>query len=353
MAPREHNRIAQDGTALAPRRAVRRARRPAALTALAALALALPLPLAAQTAEGTGKGAGSRAATTVEGLPALPLPEPPTAGTAPQGPEVARLKEAFQQMNAENPVVARVNGHEIRWAEVVASADDLPERYRDQLESVFPALLDRLVDLRLLADAARAEGFQDDPKVKQRVAAYEDRVLSSALLERYLSEKITTAALRERYDAMVAARRGDREIRARHILLDSEAAAEAVIARLDKGEVFISLATELSQGPSAARGGDLGYFHPSRMAPSFAEAVLALEPGQYTRKPVRTEFGWHVILLVDRRADNIPSFLDMQDKLREEATKVAVDRFLLGLRQEATLEMFPQDAGAPAAGGAQ
>jgi len=277
-------------------------------------------------------------------VPGLPLPEAPAA--EPSGPEVARLKEAFEQMSDENPVVARVNGHEIRWVEVVASANDLPERYRTQLETVFPALLDRLVDLRLLADAARAEGLEDDATVRRRVAAYEDRVLSSALLERYLADNVTTAALREHYDALVAARRADREIRARHILLDSEEAAREVIARLDRGEVFISLATELSQGSSAARGGDLGYFQPSEMAPAFAEAALALEPGEYSREPVRTEFGWHVILLVDRRADDIPSFLDMQDKLREQATKVAVDRLLLSLRDRAALEMFPADGSA-------
>src|SRR3546814_6649930 len=80
---------------------------------------------------------------------------------------------------------------------------------------MFPALLDRLVDLRLLADAARAEGLAEDSEVRQRIAAFEDRVLSSALLERHLAETVTTAALRERYDALVAARRADREIRAR------------------------------------------------------------------------------------------------------------------------------------------
>lgn len=285
--------------------------------------------------------------------PALPLPEAPAAGQPASGPEVARLRDVFEQMSVENPVVARVNGHEIRWAEVVASADSLPQRYREQLESVFPALLDRLVDLRLLADAARDEGLADDPEVRRRVAAFEDRLLSSVLLERYLARQVTTAALRERYDALVAARRGDREIRARHILVDSEEAAHAAIARLEAGEVFISLAGELSQGASAARGGDLGYFHPSRMPPPFAAAALALEPGQYTREPVRTEAGWHVILLVDRQADDIPSFLDMQDKLREEATKVAVDRLLLSLRDRAALEMFPEDAAGGAPGAAR
>jgi peptidyl-prolyl cis-trans isomerase C len=288
-------------------------------------------------------GAAAQPLQAQEGGDPLPLTLPETPGGA-SGAEVARLKDALKEMNTHNPVVARVNGHAIRWAEVVASAQDLPPRYRDQIESVFPALLDRLVDLRLLADAARAEGLRDDPAVRERLASFEDRVLSSVLLERYLNEKVSTADLRARYDALVAARRGDREIRARHILVESEEAAAAAIARLDQGEVFISLAKELSTGASAARGGDLGYFHPSRMAPAFAEAALALEPGDYTREPVETEFGWHVILLVDRRADNIPSFLDMQDKLREEARKEAVDRLVVGLRREASVEMFPEDA---------
>lgn len=342
MAPREHN-----GTARALRQAgtpARRAQRRAwrSLAAAGLVALALPGVAVAQHT------AGEASPGAVE-APLLPLPEAPAPEAAPDGLEIARLREALEQMNVENPVVARVNGHAIRWAEVVASAGDLPPRYREQIESVFPALLDRLVDLRLLADAARDSGLAEDPEVRQRVAAYEDRILSSVLLERHLAETVTTAALRERYDALVAARRADREIRARHILVDSEEAADAAIARLDAGEVFISLATELSQGPSAQRGGDLGYFHPSRMPPAFAAAALALEPGQYTREPVPTEFGWHVILLVDRRADDIPSFLDMQDKLREEARKNAVDRLLLRLRDRAALELFPEDGGAPPA----
>lgn len=334
MAPREHNETARD---------LRRGERPARRASAGVLA-----PLAAAMVLAAVQPGGALAQGAEPLL--LPLPEPPAAEAQSARPEVAYIREAFEQMSAENPVVARVNGHDIRWAEVVASANDLPERYREQLESVFPALLDRLVDLRLLSDAARAEGLAEDPAVRQRIAAYADRVLSGALLERHLGEKVTTADLRRRYDALVAARRADREIRARHILFDSEEAARAAIERLGQGEVFISLATELSQGPSAARGGDLGYFHPSRMAPAFAEAALALELGEYTKQPVRTEFGWHVILLVDRRADEIPSFLDMQDKLREEATKVAVDRLVIGLRDQAALEMFPEDAGAsPAA----
>ncbi len=299
---------------------------------------------AACLAAGPAAPAAAQTAVQQDPLP-LALPEieaQPGSGAAP-GPEVARLKDALKQMDAQNPVVARVDGHEIRWAEVVASAGDLPPRYRDQIESVFPALLDRLVDLRLLAEAARAQGLADDPVVRERMARYEDRVLSGVLLERYLADKITTATLRARYDALVARRRADAEIRARHIVVDSEETARGVIAQLDAGAVFISLAKEHSTGASAERGGDLGYFHPSRMDPAFAAAALALELGEYTRAPVETPFGWHVILLVDRRSDAIPSFLDMQARLRDEARKEAVDRLVVGLRSQAYLEMFPEE----------
>jgi peptidyl-prolyl cis-trans isomerase C len=326
---------------------------PAVLPALLAVAQGgVLMPAAAQTA-GPEAAGQSLTAEPRPGDSVLPLDLPPQSAPPASGAEVARLKDALQEMNVQNPVVARVNGHEIRWAEVVSSSNDLPERYRDQIETVFPALLDRLVDLRLLAEAARAEGLSEDPKVQKRIAAYEERVLSGALLERYLAENVTTAVLRARYDAMVAARRADQEIRARHILVESEEEAEAIIAELQAGAVFVSLATERSQGPSAARGGDLGYFHPSRMAPAFGEAALALEPGEFTAAPVETEFGWHVILLVDRRADNIPSFLDMQDSLKSAATKEAVDRLVSRLRQQAYLEMFPDDAQAAGAAPAE
>lgn len=286
----------------------------------------------------------------VEKLPLnLPAEAAPggSSGASAKGADIGRLGDALQQMKVENPVVARVNGHEIRWAAVIDSADDLPERYRDQLETVFPALLDRLVDMHLLADAARGQGLQEDPALREKMASYEDRLLSDLLLERYLDDRVTTAEVRKRYDAMVALRRANLEVRARHILVPSEEEAEAIIAKLDDGAVFLTLARESSIGASAERGGDLGYFFSRRMAPEFAAALDALEPGSYTTSPVKTEFGWHVILLVDRRDDDIPSFIDMQAQLREELTKEMVGQLIASLRQQASLEMFPEDAATP------
>lgn len=329
MAARERNRTKDAAQAAQP--ALRRLPAPVLSCALALV--------------GLSAAAAQSGGTAVEPLPLdLPEIEAGDGASASAGSETARLRDALKQMETENPVVARVNGHEIRWTDVLASAADLPPRYREQVESVFPALLDRLIDLRLLADAAREEGLEADPVVQQRLAAYEDRVLSGVLLERYLEKEVTTADLRRRYDALAAARRRDSEVRARHILVEKEETAAQIIGKLEAGAVFISLATELSTASSAPKGGDLGYFLPSRMDPAFAEALSALEPGQFTPEPVKTEFGWHVILLVDRRSDGIPSFLDMQARLRDAARKEAVDRLVIGLRRQARLEMFPEDA---------
>lgn len=276
---------------------------------------------------------------------ALTLPLP--GSSAPADPEIGRLGDALEQMKTENPIVARVNGYEIRWAEVMDSAEDLPERYRDQLESVFPALLDRLVDMRLLADKARGQGLLEEETVRKQLVSFEDRLLSNLLLERYLADQVTTAAVRKRYDAMVALRRANLEVRARHILVESEEEAEAIIAKLDEGAAFPALALEASVGASAGRGGDLGYFFSRRMAPEFAAALNELEPGSYTTSPVETEFGWHIILLVDRRDDDIPSFIDMQAKLREELTKETVGNLVASLRRQASLEMFPENDATP------
>ena len=199
MAAREGNRIEY-----AARRADGTARRTlscAVWLVAAMLAVSSIRPALAQTG-----------AVQTDPLP-LTLPEIDDAAgeEAASGPEVARLKDALQEMNTQNPVVARVDGHDIRWADVVASAADLPPRYRDRIETVFPALLDRLVDLRLLADAAREQGLRDDPVVLKRMASYEDLMLSSVLLERSFEEEITvTGSLSMTCSTVPAAMKCDR-----------------------------------------------------------------------------------------------------------------------------------------------
>jgi peptidyl-prolyl cis-trans isomerase C len=213
----------------------------------------------------------------------------------PAPPATERLGTALQQIGRDNPLLAVVNGKEIRWAEIEKSAQGLPEDVRSQLETVFPALLQRLIDVELLVWAAREGGLAEDAEVRRLVADYEDRVLSDTLIRRQISDRVTEDMLRARYDTHIANQAARTEVWARHILLDSEALARKTIGELDAGADFADLARARSLGPTAERGGDLDYFTRDNMIPEFAAAAFALEVGRYSPDPVQTEFGWHVI----------------------------------------------------------
>ena len=137
--------------------------------------------------------------------------------------------------------------------------------------------------------------------------------------------------------------------RARHILVDSEEEALDMIARLELGGDFAALARAYSRGPSATRGGDLGYFDPSRMVPEFSQAASALEPGRFTRRPVKTPFGWHVIELIDKRFSGVPPYEEMRGALREQMTQEAMDQVLSTLRSTSQVEVFPDGEMVPVA----
>lgn len=263
---------------------------------------------------------------------------------SPPAPPAAteRLGAALQNIGLENPLLAVVNGREIRWADIEKSARGLPEEYRAQLGTIFPALLQRLIDVQLLVWAARQDGLAEDAEVRRLVTEYEDRVLSDTLIRRRVADRVTEEALRARYDAHIEGLAARSEVWARHILLDSEAVAREIIAALDAGADFAALARERSMGPTAEQGGDLDYFTRDNMVAGFATAAFALEIGQYSPDPVQTEFGWHVIKVEDRRAEGAASFEEMQDDLRESVTRELLDELLRDLRGRAEIELYPE-----------
>ncbi len=265
-----------------------------------------------------------------------------TDGAADEMPATERLGAALQHIGQENPLLAVVNGREIRWADIEKSAGGLPEEYRSQLGTIFPALLQRLIDVRLLVWAAREDGLAEDAEVRRLVTEYEDRVLSDTLIRRRVAERVTEDMLRARYDAHIEGLAARSEVWARHILLDSEVGAREVIAALDAGADFAALARERSLGPTAEQGGDLDYFTRDNMVAGFATAAFALEIGRYSPEPVQTEFGWHVIKVEDRRAEGAASFEEMRDELRESVTRELLDELLQTLRGRAEIELYPE-----------
>src|SRR5215469_4549184 len=198
------------------------------LAAVAGLSLLVATAAHAQTST-TTQGGTSAQGTTTQG------------GTAPA---------------AGDPVVAIVNGKTLHRSDVVASAQSLPPQYRSQIDAYFPALVDRLIDMTLMAEEGRKENLQDDPEVKQMVTNYEDQAMREVLLRRQLKDKLTDAALQAKYNEMVKGMKPQEELRASHILVPTEAEAKDIIAQLDKGADFAKLAKEKSKDPGATNGGD-------------------------------------------------------------------------------------------------
>jgi len=258
----------------------------------------------------------------------------------------------FAQDNAEDPVVATVNGEEIYKSELIAAAEALPAQYQADIDSILPVLLDRMVDLKLVVEAGRADGLDQDEDVRKRMEQAENQVISQVYIERALADRVTDEALRAQYEEMVATMPMEQEVHARHILLENEDDAKAVIAELDGGADFVELAKERSTGPSAPQGGDLGFFTKTQMVAPFAEAAFAMEPGSYSEEPVETQFGWHVILVEEKRDQEPPAFETLEPQIRNQVNSEGLEEVLSGLREAADIEILlaedSEDADGPA-----
>ncbi len=259
---------------------------------------------------------------------------------------------AQQDGAPDDPVVARVDGEEIRRSDVMEMARTLPAKYQAQLTQYYPLLVQRLVDFKLAGKAGRAAGLADDEAVRARLVKAEERMIREAYIEREVLARITDEGLQAEYEDFLASNPPAIEHHARHILVTSEEAARAVIAKLDEGADFAELAKESSTGPSGAQGGDLGYFTADQMVPEFSEAAAKLDPGQYSKDPVQTQFGWHVIKVEDRRTAEPPGFEEVQPQLREKMAREAVAAIFKQLRDGATVEIV-SEAAAPEGAAAQ
>lgn len=268
-------------------------------------------------------------------------------GTAQSGASQAGTTQsgAAQQSAAPagDPVVAIVNGKTLHRSDVIASAQSLPQQYRSQIDAYFPALVDRLIDITLMVDEGRAQKLQDDPEVKAIMAQYEDQAIREVLLRRQLKDKLTDVELKKKYDEMTKTMKPQEEVRASHILVPTEAEAKDIITQLQGGADFAKLAKEKSKDPGASNGGDLGYFTDGDMVPEFWVAASKLGKGEYTKAPVKTQFGWHVILVTDKRTKPAPTFDQVKDQLKDQMTQEVIAAYLASLHKGAKIQKFGPD----------
>jgi peptidyl-prolyl cis-trans isomerase C len=256
---------------------------------------------------------------------------------------------ALAQTPPADPVLARVDGIEIRQSDIEAELRRLPDELRGvPVQVVQPLLLDQIITQKALVAAARAAGLDRDAEVQARIRRAEEETLQQALLMREVQPLMTEEALRARFARELAARPPEEEIHARHILVATEAEARAALAEVRRpGADFAEVARRRSTGPGAREGGDLGFFKRGDMIPEFEQAAFALQPGQIAQNPVRTQFGWHVILVVARRAAPQPSFEESREQLRQQAFEEGVNGAVERIRNAANVERFGGDAVRP------
>jgi peptidyl-prolyl cis-trans isomerase C len=215
-----------------------------------------------------------------------------------------------------DPVVARVDGTEVRASDLAIAEEDIgqqvppnttPQGRRDYL-------ITYIADMILLSKAGDEKKLADTEDFKRRIAYARSKLLMEAYLGAEGKAALTDEALRKVYEEATKEMKGEIEVRARHILVDTEPEAKDVLVELGKGRDFAELAKERSKDPGAAEGGDLGYFTKDQMVAEFAEVAFKLEKGQLSA-PVQTQFGWHIIKVEDKRPREIPSFDSVRDQV--------------------------------------
>ncbi len=244
-------------------------------------------------------------------LSSLPLVAQETA----PAPQAAAPAAAAVDPNA---IVATINGQNVTEADISLAEQDLGQQFGNlPPEQRRAAALSSIIEIRLMAAQAVEKGLDKDADFQRRVAFLDQRALHGELVEKEVAGKITDDEIRARYDKEIAAQKPVNEVHARHILVKTKEEADAIIKKLEGGDDFQKLANENTTDPSGkTSGGDLGFFGPGQMVPEFEKAALALEIGAYTKEPVQTQFGWHIIKVEDKRSQQPPAFETVKDQVR-------------------------------------
>ncbi|MES0128447.1 peptidylprolyl isomerase [Mesorhizobium sp. M0029] len=273
------------------------------------------------------------------GLLALSL-SPLMAQEAAPAPADAAAAPAAAPVDPD-AVIATVNGQKLTEADLGLAEGELSQQF-SQLppEQRRAAALSAAIEIRVMAAQAVATGLDKDPEFQRRMAFLQQRALHGEMVEKGVVDKVTDAEVRARYDQEIASTPPVNEIHARHILVKTKEEAEAIIKQLDGGADFQKLANEHTSDPSGkTNGGDLGWFGPGQMVPEFDKAAVALEIGKYTKEPVQTQFGWHVIKLEDKRTKQPPAFDDVKDQAKQAVIRDKYFALVKQLRGGAKVEI--------------
>ncbi len=245
---------------------------------------------------------------------------------------------------ADDKVLAKVNGAEIKQSDVAMAEEELAP----SLAQMDPATKDEnvlafLIDMKIVAKAAEDKKIADTEEFKKRAAFTRNRLLMDSLLASEGKAATTDAAMKQVYEDASKQIAGEQEVHARHILVETEDEAKAVKAELDKGADFADLAKKKSKDPGASDGGDLGFFTKDQMVPEFSAVAFALEPGKIS-DPVKSQFGWHIIKVEEKRNRKPPEFDQVKAQIETYVSRKAQADYVGKLREAAKIERMDKPA---------
>lgn len=257
-------------------------------------------------------------------------PAPAAAQEAPKGPT---LKEG-------DPVVAKVDGQDIKRSDVFGFINTLPEQVKQMpVDQLFPMAQENVINERIVKAKVDKAKLESDPEVVKLLAESRQQVIRNVYISRELAKYVTDADVKKAYEKAVA-QMPKEEVHARHILVKDEATAKDIIKQLDGGAKFEDLAKQSTDGPTAANGGDLGFFTKDRMVPEFADAAFKLKPGTYSKEPVKSQFGWHVIKVEEKRPVTPPKFDEVKAQLEPQVRQEKLASLLEKWQKEAGVKKF-------------
>lgn len=221
-------------------------------------------------------------------------------------------------MAQENKVLAKVGDREITSADVDQAAKDMAQQFQNFPPAERRArVLDSLIDFNTLAILAEQQGLDKDEELQRRLALLRSRALHNDYFLKNVQPTVTDEMVKARYDEEMAKVTPEQQVQARHILVKTAAEAEAIIKELEGGADFAELAKQKSTGPSGPKGGDLGTFGKGQMVPAFEAAAFALEKGAFSKEPVQTQFGYHIIKVEDKIDQPLPTLEQAGPQLRQ------------------------------------
>lgn len=256
----------------------------------------------------------------------------------------AFLAASFILTSADARTVARVDGVDITDEDLKVAAEDIGGDIPPQLEGAERQayLLDYVIDMRLVARKAEAEKMAESAEFARKLAYMRDKALMEGMLTKLAREANNDEAVRAVYAEAAKGQGGEQEVRARHILVETEAAARAALKRVRSGEDFGKVADQVSKDPGS-RGGELGWFTKDRMVPEFAEAAFKLQPNQIS-EPVKSQFGWHIIKVEERREKPFPKLEEIREQVERFVVQRAQGEAVVKLREAAKIEKLDPPA---------